>query len=157
MFKPENLKFFRHHVRGRDVEEIQAAALFAHEAGGDQGCFEWACRRYLLPLSIEEKEWLEAWLFPVIKRAKKAEDAAIGHALRELASMRQKELNLVFDEVFWSRATALEDRLKMPRGNQSASEKWEHKRSQIIERERQRREEFVNRFAYLENRHGVMA
>ena len=157
MFKPDNLKYLYRHVRGRDVEEIQAAALYAYELGGDQGCFEWGCRRYLMRLSFEEKEWLEGWLFPVIKRAKKDEEAAIGHALRELAKMKQKELNSALNEQFWSTARALEDRLKMPRGKQSAAEKWQEKMDQLNQRECQRREEFSNRFAYLENRHGVAA
>lgn len=157
MFKPENLKYLRHHVRGRDVDEIQAAALFAHESGGDQGCFEWGCRRYLLPLSIEEKEWLEAWLFPVIKRAKRHEERAIAHALRELAKMKQKELNSGFTEQFWSTAGVLEDRLRMPRGKQSASEKWQEKMDRLNQRERQRREEFMNRFAYLLTRRRISA
>ena len=71
--------------------------------------------------------------------------------------MKQKELNSGFTEQFWSTAGVLEDRLRMPRGKQSASEKWQEKMDRLNQRERQRREEFMNRFAYLLTRRRISA
>ena len=160
MFKPDNLKYLYRHTRGMDVAEIQDAALYAYELGGDQGCFEWGCRRYLMRLSFEEKEWIEGWLFPVLKRAKKMEDLAIRTTLREISGKEYSAGDGKTKGMPWHttcNAFALEDRLQMPQGYKSAAEKWAEQKERIIERERKKREEFSNRFAYLKNRHGVAA